>query len=138
MSPQPNTNPSHDARPAPSSADWGVADLPRPHDALFLAGLIGMLGLYVLLIVSLLGALACFTSGKDLATALASEEIRYAFRLSMISCTLSALLSLWVAIPAGYLLSRFQFPGRGLIDALLDVPIVLPPLVIGLALLILF
>jgi molybdate transport system permease protein len=67
-----------------------------------------------------------------------SEEIRYAFRLSMISCSLSTLLSLWVAVPAGYLLSRFRFRGQSLVDAMLDIPIVLPPLVIGLALLILF
>lgn len=67
-----------------------------------------------------------------------SPEIRYALRLSLLSCTLSALLSLWVAVPAGYLLSRYHFPGKGFVDAVLDIPIVLPPLVIGLALLILF
>jgi len=48
------------------------------------------------------------------------------------------LLSLWVAVPTGYLMSRFRFPGKRLMDAILDIPIVLPPLVIGLSLLILF
>jgi molybdate transport system permease protein len=43
-----------------------------------------------------------------------------------------------VAVPFGYLMSRFRFPGKTLVDAILDIPIVLPPLVIGLALLILF
>jgi molybdate transport system permease protein len=43
-----------------------------------------------------------------------------------------------VATPLGYLLSRFSFRGRWLIDTLIDVPVVLPPLVIGLSLLILF
>jgi molybdate transport system permease protein len=47
-------------------------------------------------------------------------------------------LSVWVALPIGYLMSRVRFPGRSLVDALLDIPIVLPPLVIGLSLLILF
>jgi len=56
----------------------------------------------------------------------------------MVSCTVAAVLSLLVAIPAGYLLARIQFPGRRLLDALLDIPIVLPPLVIGISLLILF
>ena len=41
-------------------------------------------------------------------------------------------------MPLGYLLSRFDFPGRALIDVLIDLPIVLPPLVVGLSLLILF
>ena len=35
-------------------------------------------------------------------------------------------------------MSRFKFPGKKLVDAILDIPIVLPPLVIGLSLLILF
>src|SRR5262249_51556414 len=41
-------------------------------------------------------------------------------------------------VPLGYLLARTEFPGKLLVDTLLDVPIVLPPLVIGLSLLILF
>jgi len=56
----------------------------------------------------------------------------------MVSCTVAAILSLWVAVPIGYLLSRTRFPGRNFIDAMLDIPIVLPPLVVGLSLLILF
>ncbi len=43
-----------------------------------------------------------------------------------------------VALPIGYLLSRYDFRGKALIDAVLDIPIVLPPLVVGLSLLILF
>ena len=70
--------------------------------------------------------------------ALAKPEIQYSIKLSLISCTMTAVLSLWVAVPVGYLLSRYQFFGRNLIDAILDIPIVLPPLVVGLSLLILF
>jgi molybdate transport system permease protein len=43
-----------------------------------------------------------------------------------------------VAVPTGYILSRYQFRGKLLVDAVLDIPIVLPPLVVGLSLLILF
>ncbi len=107
-------------------------------DRLFLAGQIGLLGSYVLLIAALLAALAMFTSLSDIVRAIASAEIRYALRLSLLSCTLTSLLCLWIAIPAGYVLSRYRFPGRNLVDAVLDIPIVLPPLVLGLALLILF
>ena len=69
---------------------------------------------------------------------LATPAIRYSLKLSLISCTITAILSIWVAVPLGYLMSRFRFPLKGLIDAILDIPIVLPPLVIGLSLLILF
>ena len=70
--------------------------------------------------------------------ALGKGEIRYSIILTLISCTVSAVVSVWVAIPIGYLLSRVKFPGRNFIDAVLDIPIVLPPLVVGLSLLILF
>src|SRR5262249_17347296 len=50
----------------------------------------------------------------------------------------TAILSVWVAVPLGYLLSRYLFPLKWLVDAIMDIPIVLPPLVIGLSLLILF
>jgi len=69
---------------------------------------------------------------------LGDARIQYSIWLSMLSCTLSALLSLLVAVPMGYLMSRCRFPGRNLLDAVLDIPIVLPPLVVGLSLLILF
>ncbi len=75
---------------------------------------------------------------NPISSALGKPEIQYSIKLSLIACTMSAILSLWVAIPTGYLLSRHKFFGRNLIDAVLDIPIVLPPLVIGLSLLILF
>lgn len=93
---------------------------------------------YVLLILALLVADLAYTSPGHFAAAVAKPEIRYAIRLTLVSCTISAILSVWVATPLGYLLSRFTFRGRWLIDTLIDIPIVLPPLVIGLSLLILF
>ena len=95
-------------------------------------------GSYVVLIVLLLAADLAFTSPAHFSAALSKPEIQFAIRLTLISCTISALLSIWVATPLGYLLSRFQFRGRWLIDTIIDIPIVLPPLVIGLSLLILF
>ena len=70
--------------------------------------------------------------------ALRSKEIEYATGLSLATCTLTALLSLVIAVPAGYLMSRSRFPGKRVFEALLDVPIVLPPMAVGLCLLILF
>jgi molybdate transport system permease protein len=115
---------------------------PGPHRARpdwpFLLALAVLGGSYVALIVAMLLADVFWSSPGDLLASLRSKEIRYAIWLSMISCTMTAILSLWVGVPLGYLLSRHDFPGKRLVDALLDVPIVLPPLVIGLSLLILF
>jgi molybdate transport system permease protein len=109
-------------------------------------GIIG--GTYVLLILLLLLAdVAYMLQGagwheiifeNPMVLALSKPEIRYSILLSLISCTLSALLALFVAVPIGWMLSRFRFRGRTLLDAILDIPIVLPPLVVGLSLLILF
>ncbi len=110
----------------------------RWHDAGFFGGLGALTGVYVVLILALLVADFGFTSMADLGAAIASREILYAVKLSLLTCTVSAVLSLWVAVPAGYLLSRYNFPGRRWIDLVIDIPIVLPPLVVGLSLLILF
>lgn len=69
---------------------------------------------------------------------LRSPEIRSAIWLTIVSCTLTAILSVFVAVPSGYLLARYRFPGSRFVDAVLDIPIILPPLVVGLSLLILF
>lgn len=121
-----------------------TAQIPAPdpvrarRDWPFFAGLILLSGAYVAMIIAMLAADLSFTSLSHLRRALASPEIRYSIRLSLLSCTLTTLLSLWVAVPAGYLMSRHRFFGKRLVDAILDIPIVLPPLVIGLSLLILF
>lgn len=79
-----------------------------------------------------------FSADNPLLRSLADRHIRYSILLSLVSCTLSAVASLAVAVPLGFVMSRREFPGKRLLDAILDVPIVLPPLVIGLSLLILF
>jgi len=127
-------------------------------DRLFYTCLSVISGAYVLLILAMLAADTFYMveeswgaaerSGKSLWTALLVEnpiavalrdpKIQYSIWLSLISCTLSAVLSVLVAVPTGYLMSRHKFFGRRLIDAVLDIPIVLPPLVVGLSLLILF
>lgn len=80
---------------------------------------------------------AMFPSPLPFIQSLASEEIQYSIWLSMVSCTITMILSLWVSIPIGYMFARFDFYGKNIIDAIIDIPIVLPPLVIGLSLLIL-
>jgi molybdate transport system permease protein len=100
---------------------------------------LGMLsGMYVFLILAMLLAEATYTSPSQMIEALQKPEIIYSIKLSLFSCGVTTILALWVAIPIGYLMSRHRFPGKVFIDAILDIPIVLPPLVIGLCLLILF
>jgi molybdate transport system permease protein len=124
---------SEDPQPASTTAVHRTrSDIP------FFLGFSIISGVYLFLILAMLIADVSFTSPFHLIHVLDSPEIRYAIKLSLLSCSISTVLSLWVAVPIGYLMARHKFPGKNFIDAVLDIPIVLPPLVIGLSLLILF
>lgn len=129
--------------------------LPRHWDRTFWIAMSTMGVLYVLLIVAMLIADFRFVDWADIQSLLGDKRVRYSIWLSLISCTLSAIFSIWVAVPTGYVLARLgrdaierlfdqdSIAGRlamGLrysIDTLLDIPIVLPPLVVGISLLVL-
>lgn len=81
---------------------------------------------------------AAYSRPSHFVEALGSREIQYSIKLSLVTCTITSLLSLLVAVPIGFLLSRKKFWGKTIVEAALDIPIVLPPMVIGLCLLILF
>ncbi len=129
---------SRTAKGTPSGSGQAVDTHRAGSDAPFIVTLCFLGGVYVLILVGMLVAEASFTSPLHLIEALGSPEIQYSIKLSLFSCTITAILSLYVAVPIGYLMSRFEFRGKSIVDAILDIPIVLPPLVIGLCLLILF
>src|SRR5215475_5103063 len=58
--------------------------------------------------------------------------------LSLKVAVVSVAFSLPVAIGVAYVLARYEFPGKTLLDALVHLPLVLPPVVVGFALLVLF
>ena len=104
----------------------------------FWGGLILVTGLYLAFLVALLGAMAAYTTPGQMWQSLQTPEIHYSIGLSLVTCTTSALLALLLAVPVGYLLSRGRFAGKEWLDSALDIPIVLPPMVVGLCLLIFF
>ena len=65
------------------------------------------------------------------------EEIA-AIALSLKVSAVAALASLPAGIGSGWLLARCRFPGKAVFDALLHLPLVMPPVVTGYALLMLF
>ncbi len=102
-----------------------------------------VLGIYVFFIGGILVANALLVGCTDEGRAQFLQSIRHpdvlhAVWLSVWTSTIAAVLSMLVSIPSGYLLSRHRFPGSKLVDALVDIPIVLPPLLFGISLLVLF
>jgi molybdate transport system permease protein len=69
---------------------------------------------------------------------LQTEAVTDALRVSLLTTSVTLLLTVLLVTPVGYLLARFRFPGRTLLDTLLDLPIVLPPVVAGVGLLLTF
>jgi len=66
------------------------------------------------------------------------SELTFSIKLSLVTSAITAVIAIIVAIPAAYALSRYKFPGMTVIDTVLDLPIVVPPLIAGISLLLLF
>jgi molybdate transport system permease protein len=61
-----------------------------------------------------------------------------ALKLSLLTATLATAICLVLGVPMAWVLARAEFPGRRLVRALVTVPLVLPPVVGGVALLLVF
>jgi molybdate/tungstate transport system permease protein len=93
--------------------------------------------LLAFLVVPLI-ALAAHQSGRDLIEVGAMADVRGAIALSIASAFLSAALAVLAGVPLAYVLARTTFAGKGLIAALIDLPLAVPHTVAGIALFIVF
>ena len=105
----------------------GVA---RPPMALTFLAMVGL----AFFAVPLLGLLAR-TPWRRLPELLASDIVAEALRLSLISSLGATVLAGVLGVPLAWLLARVEFPGRALVRGLVLLPLVLPPVVGGAALL---
>ncbi|MCX6002556.1 MAG: ABC transporter permease, partial [Chloroflexi bacterium] len=103
------------------------------HFAVFIAFSVLVFSLIVL-IISLVAA----TDLPLFLSSLLSDEVRFAICLSLITATISTTFAIVMAIPTAYVVSQYRFPGKDIVDSLLDLPIVLSPVALGAALLIFF
>jgi molybdate transport system permease protein len=114
--------------PGPTARTPPKAD--RSHAALYVPALVG-LGFLVLPVVGLLAK----TPWRELPALLAAGDSWTALRLSLETATLATGVSLVLGVPLAWLLARTRVPARRLVRALVTVPLVLPPVVAGIALL---
>lgn len=107
----------------------------------FIAALAVLGGSYALLVALMVAANVAYLGTRlpeTIGALFLSEDVRDSLTLSLFSCTLAAVMSVIVGVPLGYLLAREKWRGRALVEWLVDIPVVLPPLVVGLSLLMLF
>lgn len=82
--------------------------------------------------------LALSTSPGEVAARLREPAALDALRLSAWTSGIAAALCVFFGAPLAYVLAKGRFPGRRFIDAMVDLPVVLPPAVAGIALLLTF
>lgn len=92
-------------------------------------------GLLLAFIVLPLVRLAATSSPASLGQAAAVPAIRDATLLSLRAAAITAGIATLFGVPMAYLLARGTFPGRGLVQALVDLPLAVPHTVAGIALL---
>ena len=83
-------------------------------------------------------SLVIWTVSEDSWRAMASPVAIDALLLSMRTTAISMFIIILVGTPAAYVLTRADFRGKRLVDALVDIPAVLPPSAAGIALLLTF
>ncbi len=92
------------------------------------------LGLLVLLPLAALVWRATELSWADFVRLVASDRALASYRLTFGAAAAAALVNLFFGSIAAWVLERYRFPGRRLVDALIDLPFALPTAVAGIAL----
>ncbi|MDN5896241.1 MAG: ABC transporter permease [Nocardioides sp.] len=96
--------------------------------------LVAPAALATLFLIVPLGGLIVRTPWPNLLDALGNEDVRSALWLSVMTATVAMLICVLAGLPLAWLLARVEFPGRGALRTLVTVPLVLPPVVAGVAL----
>ncbi|MCC6271331.1 MAG: sulfate ABC transporter permease subunit CysT, partial [Microbacteriaceae bacterium] len=118
-----------------------VPDLPLPRRRRVLPGFgltLGLtltwLGLVIVLPLAALVAMSLSGSDGTFWRTVTSDRALAAYRLSFGAAGLAALVNLVGGSATAWVLVRYRFPGRALVDALIDIPFALPTAVAGIAL----
>ena len=78
------------------------------------------------------------TPWSELGSELATPAVRDALRLSLVCSLAATALSVLFGVPLAWALARWSFPGRSVVRALTTLPMIVPPVVGGVALLLAF
>ncbi len=111
---------SRSSRRGRSRPPWPLAVLAALGVSVFLVPLAGLLSR---------------TPWRDLPALLTSSVVVDALRLSLLTSVAAAAISVVLGVPLAWVLSRIEFPGRNVLRAVVTLPMVLPPVVGGAALL---
>lgn len=100
-----------------------------------------ILGVFTILLLSLIIAAVSNVLIKGIAgigASIRTPEIQFSVKLSLITSVISTTLCILFAVPIAYSMERIEVPGKNIINTILNIPLALPPVVSGVALLLLF
>jgi len=123
-------------QPASTAPDLVTAPVRRRRSGLPPALLVPA-GLALAFLVLPLVALVLRAPWRSLPELLLTPQVGQALRLSLVCATSATVLCLLLGVPLAWVLARSELPGRRVVRALVTVPLVLPPVVGGVALLLL-
>lgn len=114
---------------------WWRAAPSHPYSVFLLCWFVGS----VLLAFIIIPLIALATqSAAHLVEVARMADVRASILLSLEAAFLSAALAALIGVPLAYVLARSSFPGKGVIAALIDLPLAVPHTVAGIALLMVF
>lgn len=119
-------------------ASLGVGARDVVHTKGFWLFLVGAIGCSLALVLAVLVTQFGYAGPLAPFRILADPAIRHAVLLSLGTATAASVAALLVAVPTAYGLARLRFPGEVLVDVLLDLPVILSPVAVGVSLLLLF
>ncbi len=115
-----------------------AAPVTGPQGRLFAASMLAFVVLFVVGLLAVFAADVGYIDAESFGHVLRSPRVHAAVWLSLWTSTATVAVGLLFAVPMGYALSRYRFPGHAAVDSIVDLPIILPPLVVGLSLLVFF
>jgi len=98
-----------------------------------------LMGFFILVFIVLpLLNVILLESPSTLLETLNDQDVRNAIWLSIYSAALTTMVAFLFGVPLAYVLARLEFPGKNVIESIIDLPVVVPHAVAGIALLTLF
>lgn len=98
-----------------------------------------LIGMVILLFIFIpLGKMIFSSNPSVLWNTLLDKEVRDSIWLSIYTALIATAFGLFFGVPLAYFLARHSFPGKRLVESLIDVPIVVPHIAAGIALLFVF
>jgi len=132
----------------PSARTGTIGKVPADRQVVVRGRWSARLGTVLLVLAALVFALLIFLpiaailaralAGADALGAVSRPVVVEALRLSLLTTALTLVVTLVFGTPVAWLLARRDFPGRSLLDGLIELPMVLPPAVAGIGLLMAF